>query len=289
MFKYFLYRFAQFCFAILPIRTSYFIAKVLSDCVYLFSWRDRRIVKKNLKQIIGDVENLNQRTREVFRNFGIYLVEFFYMKQKVSKEFIEKNINCKNISVLENVLKENKGGVLLTGHIGNWELGGVVLATLGFPVVAIALPHKERPVNDLFNQQRETHGVTIVQPHLAIRKCTEALKENKLIALLADRDFSTSGEIMDFLGRKTTIPKGAAMFSIKSEVPIIPVFCIRRENYTFDLEVEDPIYPSDCQVSENEKENVLELMCRYTRIIEQKIKEYPTQWLMFRKYWIENL
>ena len=60
--------------------------------------------------------------------------------------------------------------IILTGHIGNWEMGAAVLSEMGHKMTVIALPHKERLVNNLFNRQRTKHGVTIVPTSVAIRK-----------------------------------------------------------------------------------------------------------------------
>lgn len=288
MFKYFLYRFTQVLIKVFPIKISYVIASFLSGIVYLFSIRDRKLVKDNLRCILSDKtdKKLNQHTREVFRNFGLYLVEFFYMDYYVDREFISKNVVIENLDYLRETAKKG-GAVYIAAHVGNWELGAVVVSLLGYPLVAIALPHKERPVNDLFNRQRELKGITIVEPVYAIKRCMEALKNDKNIALLADRDFSMTGVEVDFFGRRMLIPKGAALFSLKTNKPIVPIFLIRQKNGKFILQIQKPIYPEDFAKSENEAINMEQLIKHYTKIIEDKIKEYPSQWLMFRKFWID--
>jgi len=286
MFKFLLYKFGQFCVHRLPLKLSYAITAFVSDMQCHFSPRDRRAVTNNLKVIFpsGSEEQITTLTLEVFRNFGRYLQEFFRMSKFLDREYIARNVKIENIEYLDGLLSEGKGGVLLTAHIGNWELGGVILSMLGYPIVAVALPHKERPVNDLFNHQRERWGVKIVQTNGAIRKCIEFLRENKIVALLADRDFGFSGEVMDFFGRKAMIPKGPAAFCQKTGAPIIPVFFTRTEDFTFRMVFEKPIYPPQ---SGDEHEVLLQLMKQYTTVIERKIREYPTQWLMFREFWVK--
>lgn len=284
MVKYILYKIGQFLVQCLPIRAAYRFAVFISDMQYQFSPRDRRAVTSNLKIILPFKKNVRREVREVFRNFGRYLLEFFRMDKYLDKEFINQHIKIENIHYVDQVLAGKKGGILLTAHVGNWELGGVVMGMLGYPIVAVALPHKERPVNDLFNRQREMRGVKIVQTGGTIRKCIEALRENKIVALLADRDFGMRGEPLDFLGRKTIIPKGPAVFSLKTGAPIIPGFLIRTQEDSFFLKFEEPIYPPQ---SGDEQENLLSVMKAYAAVIERKIREYPSQWLMFREFWIK--
>lgn len=284
MFKYYLYKFGQFCVTRLPLKWSYRIASLVSDMQYLLSFRDRRVIVNNLRQILPfPHQDEHKLARRVFRNFGKYLVEFFWMAKGLTKEYINQNIKIQNIHYIDEVLKEKKGGIVLAAHVGNWEMGAVVISMLGYPLVVVALPHKERPVNDLFNYQREARGVTVIQTNGAIRRCVQALKENKLVGLLADRDFSKNGIAMNFLGRPTMIPRGPAAFSLKTGAPIIPTFFVRH-NSTLTLIVEKPLLPAKGM---NEMEATRFLMAQYVNIIEQKIREYPTQWLMFREFWVK--
>ncbi len=291
MFKFLLYKFGQFCVNRLPVGISYWIARFLSDLQYWFSPRDRKAVKNNLRLILGtkgrpeDEARITATALKVFENFGLYLVEFFRMAHKVDEQFIRENVAINNIGVIDAMLKRGKGVVILTAHIGNWELGGVVLSKLGYPIVAIALPHKERPVNDLFNQQRETHGVTIIPMSIAVRRCIEALKENKLVALLADRDFTHHGEELDFLGRRSMIPKGAAVFAIKTGAAIVPTFLTRNNDNRFTLMMGEPILPTFVDEHVKDHAALLALMRQYSAVIERKIREFPDQWLMFREFW----
>ncbi len=298
MFKYLLYKFGQFCVNHLSPNAAYAMAAFISDWQYRLSFRDRQAVRHNLKIILGRQDHLEPETREVFRNFGRYLVDFFRMNRHVDKEFIQENVRIINRGHIDRVLAEGKGGIILTAHIGNWELGGVILSLLGYPVVGIALPHKERQVNRLFNQQRELKGMTIVQTTDAMRVCLEAIRNNKLVGVLADRDFTASGEILDFLGRKAFIPKGPAIFSKKTGAPIIPVFFVRENDGTFTLTCEAPMYPVNDSFSRkqekvnNDKEeaerlNLIPTIKQYAAIIEQKIRQHPTQWLMFREFWVK--
>ena len=259
----------------------------LSEMQYYFSFRDRRAVKNNLKVILNTDKDLSRYAKEVFRNFGKYLVEFFRMPRKLDAKYISEKVNTEDVKMLKKALEKGRGAIILTAHVGNWELGGVILSLLGYPSVAIALPHKERPVNDLFNAQRESKGITVVPPSMAIRRCIEALKNNKIIAVLADRDFTLHGEELDFLGKKAFIPRGAAIFSCRTGAPLVPTFFVRNaDDDGFTLIMEEPIEPPHfAKDGKNEETCMLHLMKQYTALIERKIREYPTQWLMFREFW----
>ena len=286
MFKFLFYKIGQFIVNRLPIELSYRYGIFLSDLQYFCSFRDRRAVRNNLRTILQTDQNLEPMVREVFRNFGRYLVEFFRMARTLDKKYIEQNVKLKNIHYVQEALARGKGVIILSAHLGNWELGGVILGVLGYPVIAVALPHKERPVNDLFNQQR-ARGMAVVPTNIAVRHCIEALRNNKLVAIAADRDFSLkNGEVLDFLGRKAMIPKGAAIFSLKTGAAIVPCFCIRNAKDNFTFTFEEPLIPPSDVPDDKEAATILALMKTYTTIIEKKIKQFPVQWLMFREFWV---
>jgi len=287
MFKFWVYKFGQFCVRHLPIKTAYAIATFMSDLHYLFSFRDRRAVRNNLTTILGDKINIEPQVREVFRNFGKYLVEFFRMDWEANKEFIKNNVRVLNQERLDKALTRGKGVIILTAHIGNWEFGGVVLSKLGYPSLAIALPHKERPVNDLFNNQREINGMTIVPVSQSVKKCLQTLKANRLISLLSDRDFTANGEVLPFLGREALIPRGAAVFASRTGATILPSFLTRDANDKFTLTIEEPIY-IDSIADEDNEEAILKIMKQYAAVIERKVRENPTQWMMFREFWLKE-
>lgn len=286
MFRYCLYKFGQFCVNILPLRLSYTIAVFISDLHYRFSVHDKKAVRENLKLILLDHADLEADVRKVFHNFGIYLVDFFRMEKSLNKDFIKKYVKFHHLERINEALSHGKGGIMLTGHIGNWELGAAVLSRLGYKILVIALSHKERAVNDLFDHQRQVHGISVVTPDVAGQKCGAALQANNLVGILADRDFTNHGLVQDFFGKPTSIPKGAALFACKHNAPIIPVTFTRAEDGLYDLKIWDIIYPDESFDREKPGQAWRDIHLQYTKLLEKMIFKYPTQWLMFRKFWI---
>jgi KDO2-lipid IV(A) lauroyltransferase len=297
MFNYILYRLGQFLVLSLPLKLSYRLAIFICDVHFLFANIDRKTVKENLKAIFPE-KTLRERKRirlEMFRNFAKYLVDFFRFSI-LNKEYIKNNITIENLHYLDETLKKGKGGIILTAHIGNWELGGVVVAQLGYPFWAVALPHKNKKVNDFFNFQRGIKNVKIIPFGKAVRQSLTVLKENKLLALVGDRDFTKEkGIAVDFLNKCTTLPKGPAAFALKTGAAIIPGFMLRNPDDSFTLRFEKPIEIPEHTLNsqhqntgfELDEKKLKEITILYKTIIEAYIKKYPEQWYMFRKYWID--
>ncbi|MBF0619229.1 MAG: lysophospholipid acyltransferase family protein [Candidatus Omnitrophica bacterium] len=287
MIQYFLYKFCLFIIHCIPRPQAYRFGQFLADRHYRNSNRDRVAVENNLRQILGADTDVHEKAREVFLNFGRYLVDFFLMYKMVDSLFVADNVVVEGLHYLKEVEARGKGGIILTAHIGNWELGGAVSAKLGYPLTVIALPHKERKVNILFNKQREAHGVTVIPANTAVRRCIEALRQNKFIAVVGDRDFGTFGEPLPFLGRMTLMPKGAAFFSYRTGAPIIPSFMIPQEDGKYMMSYAAPIWPPEDSGGDG-KDAIIALMKQCVAAIEAKIREYPTQWLMFREFGVEK-
>ncbi|MCM8791769.1 MAG: lysophospholipid acyltransferase family protein [Candidatus Omnitrophica bacterium] len=280
------YRIGRFLAEHLPVSISYFIAVIISDVHYFFAHQDRKEVFDNLKVIFPYKSKKEIATirRKLFRNFAKYLVDFFRFS-KLDREYIRKKIQVENIEYLKEALSYQKGIVALTAHFGNWELGGILMAIMGFPIWAVALPHRDRRVDEFFNFQREKKGLKVIPLEEATKRALELLRQNKLVAILGDRDFTSTGIILDFFQKPTLFPLGPAIFSLRTGAPIVSGFIIRKYKDYFILRFEKPIYPPQ---NGNLKENIRILISQYKNIFERYIRRYPDQWYMFRKFWFEK-
>jgi lauroyl/myristoyl acyltransferase len=284
MYNYILYRIGQFIALNVPLKFGYMLAVFFSDLHYIFADKDRKAVKENLQAIFPEKSDREIRRIRIrmFRNFAKYLVDFFRF-QKLDKEYIKKNIRIENIDYFDEAYAKGKGVIVLTAHLGNWELGGVVVSLSGYPFWVVALPHKDKRVNIFFNSQRESKGIKVIPLGKAVRTCLNVLKENRLLALAGDRDFTEKGIVLDFFGKPAFFPEGPAAFSLKTGSIIVPGFMLRNKDDSFTLTIEKPI---EFNPTGAKNKDLRELMERYIAIFEDYIRRYPDQWYMFRRFWI---
>lgn len=288
MMNIFLYRLGQWIALSLPLRFAYALAVIFSDIHHIFADQDRKFLSMNLKAIFPDKSDREiRRIRiNVARNFSKYLVDFFRY-EKIDKEFIKKQVTIENLRYFDQALAKGRGVIVLTAHIGNWELGGVVLAQVGYPMWVVALEHKYKAVNDFFNRQRESKGMKVIPFSKAARQCMSMLKMNELVALVGDRDFTKEGGLItDFFGKPVSLPKGPAAFALKTGAVIVPGFLIRNPDDTFTLHIENPIDPLEPGYGQDGEKALKELINRYKIIFEECIRRYPDQWYMFKKFWV---
>jgi KDO2-lipid IV(A) lauroyltransferase len=282
---YYLFILGKTLALILPRNMGYFLAKICAVAKYYFSKKDRETVNYNLGPVIRDVKERRKVALEVFVNFSYYLVDFFRYS-KLDKKFIEKYVKIDGLEYLNRYLAENNGVIALSAHLGNYELGGAVAALLGYPIYAVALPHKDKRTNELFNRQRECVGMKVISTGATVKKCFSCLNQGNMIAFLGDRDFSGGGVKVKMFSRYARLPRGPVFFAIKTGASIVPCFFVRENKKYYRFIFVKPIFLNrgDSKGKDEEKKALEE----YVSVLEKYIKKYPQQWYMFEKYWLKT-
>lgn len=287
MLGFLIYKISQFLASILPLKVSYEIAEVIAYIYYLLARNSRRVILYNLRRGLeekySDVK-IRYIARQIFKNFGKGVVDFCKFS-KINKNFVEDDVDINNLEYIDEVLG-NKGVIALTGHIGNYELGGVVLSILGYPVNVVAMPHRRKKVENFFLKQRHIKGINVIPVGFAFRECYRRLLSKEVLALLSDRKYSRSGIAVECFNKKVLVPKGPAVLSLKTNSAIVSGYMIRK-NHHFELTFERPIYPENIE-GDSFQERVRKLAQQYITTMEKYIEKYPEQWILFHKLFIDK-
>ncbi len=284
MLEYLAYKMAMTISLYTPLRFAYWVALRVADLHYLFDGKARRAVKKNLRRVLGPGRNesmIGYEARWTFRQFGKYLAEFFRFA-RFGARFVEKHVLTSGAENLEEALNGGHGAILVSAHLGNWELGVSVFVDLGYDVTSVVLEHENNRINTLLNEQRIHRGVEVLPVGGYLRGCYRALKEGNLVALLGDRDVTGAGIKMKFFGKEVALPQGPARLSVRTGAPILPVFMMRRPNDSWHTYIERPIYPD---ASVDREEEIQRIMKEYVPILERFIRWHPSQWATFYDFW----
>ena len=282
MFGYFVYRIAQWIVMAFPKRAAYKVAVTVANIFYLFRWKMRKALIENLRYVFPEKEEkiIRYYARLTFRNFGKYLADFFCF-DKFDRETMEKEVKILGRENIEECLGKGKGVITVSAHLGNWELGAVVVALLGYKLNVVALSHGSAKVDSLFVRQRENKGVKVIPLGKAVSHCIRALRRNELIALLGDRAINETGVRVPFFGKEVSLPRGPAVLSLHNTAPILPVFLIRTKQGKFCFIFDKPIF--DIEAGGKKEEKIKRITEKFVRIIETYIRQYPGQWYMFEK------
>jgi KDO2-lipid IV(A) lauroyltransferase len=284
MILYVLYRIGVFLALALPLKITYRVASAIADMYCRISAKDRDAVAGNLRVVLGDTvdgKKLEDMSREVFKNFAKYLVDFFRFTE-IDEKYIKRLVKIEGVEHIKSALAKGKGVIMLSAHIGNWELGGAALSLSGYPINAVVLTHQNKKINDFFTRQRLKGKMRPIEMGASLKDCYRVLKGNGLLALMGDRDFTKNGLAIKFFGKTTLLPKGPAVFGYREGAAIVPTFMVRQPDDSFRLFMEPPIFADR---GEDESRAVTELANRYVRVMEAYIRQYPTQWYVFRELW----
>jgi KDO2-lipid IV(A) lauroyltransferase len=195
-------------------------------------------------------------------------------------ERIERYVTCEGRDVLESATRTGKGAILVTAHVGNWELAALYLRTLGYGIHVVAGIQMNRLLTRAVSEAKEARGITVVGPDRSYRNLIEALNSNNLVALLLDGDIYTGGEKVEFFGKEIPLPRGPIQLGRRTGSPIVGGFCRRTRGGKYHLRLET-IFEA------GELEHIPEpraLQCLYARI-EDYIRANSDQWCMLRDFW----
>ncbi len=266
------------------------LAFVTSACVYCFTASQRRGARANLRVVTGKrwVEPLILSSYYKFaRNWCDIM-----LMMRLSGERLHSLIGRRSDSKpMDEALAAGTGAILVSPHLGNWELGGIGLADMGYPVNVLTFREPDERFNSQRERLRSQRGIRFIYVDrddpspLAIIEAVNALRRNEVLALLGDRDGSSHTIAMDFFGRPCNLPVGAAYLSITSGAPVIPVFVI-LENGRYSTIMEEAIYfrGSHGQHAEAIRSGMEKLVA----VFEKYIRAYPDQWYNYYDFWEER-
>jgi KDO2-lipid IV(A) lauroyltransferase len=279
---YYEYSLAIFIAQHLPLSINYKFATLVAHLIYLYNRRLRQTIQSHLNHFIQSAQlplDANRLTKETLINFYKYLVDFFRVS-RLTQDYVTRNIPIHGKEYLDTALTEGKKVVILTGHIGNWELGAIALSKLGYRFTSLALDHPNPRVNRLFQERRKSVGMQVYPLNLAgIRECYKALNSGRIVALLGDLEFGSGGIELDWFGEKVRVPKGPAMIARRTGAVVIPAVMVREEDDHLAIYMAEPM---TAQITDNPEQDVIEDTKRYLDVFGKFIQQYPNQWYRFR-------
>ena len=232
-----------------------------------------------------------ERVREVaagcYEHFGRELAAVARMGRLRPGTLLERTAGTEAArAVWEEATAGGGGALLVTGHLGNWELGGAAIAALGVPVSAVVKRQSNRRVDRLLSRLRRGLGVEPVGMARAGRELPRALEEGRGVALVADQDAGPRGVFVPFLGRPASTFRGPARLSLRHGAPLLFGGLVREgEGYRLLLErVEAPEGPAgieDGDVGEAERALTRAWVAR----LEAAVRRRPDQYFWFHRRW----
>ncbi|MBI3252883.1 MAG: lysophospholipid acyltransferase family protein [Candidatus Omnitrophica bacterium] len=272
--RFYFYAVARALSRVLPKPAAAALAKGAAALYGNFFSKDLPAIQSNLRAVLPAGSDTQKESRALIASFFLYFVDLFYGRS-LSAEWIEKKVRITGRPYLDEALARKKGVILVSGHVGNWELGGMVLAALGYRLHGIAIEHADKRIERIFRDRRARHGLGVIPHHSPARRYFEVLNKNEILALNADRLFRGEGVPADFLGRRVFFPGGFPRIAASSGAPVVPVFFVSTPDGGYELDIQEPIPLSTTE----------EMVQNFASRLEKKIKQRPRQWFIFEPFW----
>ena len=190
-------------------------------------------------------------------------------------------VQIRNVEVLDAALAENRGTLIVTGHLGNWEFIPAVLAERGYPMTVYAGAQTNPLTDELHNETRRGFGIHLLGKGAdAVMEIWHALKQRRIVGLLIDQDERKSGVFVDFFGTPASTRRGVAAFHRMFGSPVLLCVCPQVGEG-----VEVIFERIEFTASGNPEMDERELLQRATFAFEQQVRQYPEQYFWMHRRW----
>jgi len=252
----------------------------------------KKVVMENLNFVFASKttpDNRRKTAREIddicrgcYETFGTAIVS--YMRYKLlTPDFFKTHCTYENMEILDDLLKEGKGIVVLGAHIGGWEYVMTCASSIGYNISLIAKTIPNPYLNDLVISYRLKNNLKSIPPKDSRDRVLKALSENELIALVFDQNMpGRRGIFVDVFGKAASTVKSTAGIVRDSKAPVVGGVMRRVGPAKYHMK----IYPQISWIKhENwERERFLNTQ-KWAKFIEEAILEAPEQWFWLHKRW----
>jgi len=278
----FLYKLGKKYVELLPVPFIYFTARVLGFFSFLFD-RKKVYVLRNLRNITNESGvKLFLLGIDFYNQFALNIADYFIV---VVKGFDKIKILTPKEEVLNklNELKGDKGLVIPTAHLGNWEVAGVLVGSLGFRAHGIGLPQKEEDVEKFYEELRKRFNVIVHPFQGGFIGAYKGVKNGDIATIVSDRDINKDGVCVKFFGKNVTFPKGASVLAYRTKVNSVFATLI-REHDGYKVYFSEKF---DIDFNLEESEFSKQYVSKFASVLEKFVRMYPTQWFHFFDYFEE--
>ena len=263
----------------MPVWLGYLLADAFTEIHFRFFPARRHAALANLAVILPRASRRDRTriARLMMRSYNRMMFEFFRLPH-MSREELFANVEVVGREHLELATARGRGLILASSHLGNWELGAVALAQMGYTLYAVAGVQLGRWLSGAVRDTKSELSIVTVSPEDGFRKLLRALEHNDPVALVVDGDIYQHGVEVEFFGRTYNFPAGPGVLAQRTGALVICGYCERVGRARFRLTLEEPLDPADFPT-------VAALNQAVAGTIERHIREHIDQWCIFRPMW----
>ena len=264
--------------SVLPRRLRLALAAQVARVAERLMPVERAVVRGNLRRVTGaDGPALDRETRRLFQTFAMCFADLVSTNRGGARR-LERYLD--GVSGVEVAFGAQTGGIIsLTAHLGNWEMGGRLLARRsGRPTHVVVAGDEQQALERWV--RRDGEGMRFVPRGRPTTVLTllAALRRGENVAAQGDRALGGRGDVLvPFFGAPAPFPVGPFVLARASGAPLIPAFCIMRDDRRYQMTVHEPF-----TVKRGGEESALR---HWVQLLEGEVRAHPTQWFNFYDVW----
>src|SRR5450755_3496752 len=270
---------------LLPRPAARFAGASFAAAAYALRAPLRRAAMFNLTLAFPDWSDAKRKRviRRMIQQIGWMAAEFSQFP-KYTRENIQKIVVVDGFENFDAARRRGKGVLFLTGHMSAWELSSFAHALYGYPLHFLVRPVGNRRVDALINGYRCLSGNRPIDKNKSARAILKVLGEAGTVGILMDHNTSLDeGVFVNFFGVPASTSSGLARLALRTDAAVVPGFLVwdssrRKYRLRFEKAVE-------LARTGDEEADVIENTQRFTRVIEEHVRQYPDQWLWVHKRW----
>ncbi len=272
--------------AFLPWRLAVHFGGFLGMLSFYVLGRERKRSYEGLRIAFGAEKSeqaLGIIARRHFCNLGKGLIEILNLKN-LKKDRLEKLISVEGEEYLKAAEASGKGTILITGHIGNWELMAAALSIRGYHLHVIATPLYDPRIDEAVIKIRAGFNIETISRGTpsSSRKILNVLRSKEILGLLIDQDTRVDGVFVNFFNKKAHTPAGAAQLALRSGAATMMCFVTRLPGDRHRITIEKPMRLFQ---SGHKEKDIEANTAMFTSRIEEHVKQYPDQWVWMHRRW----
>ncbi|MFQ5543780.1 MAG: lysophospholipid acyltransferase family protein [Nitrospiria bacterium] len=270
----------------LPWHIGVYFGGLLGGVTYHILRRERKRSIEGLQVAFGETKSMSELetiSKRNFKNLGKGLIEILNL-HRLTPERVQSLISIEGEEYLQEAVNRGEGTILVTGHIGNWELLAAGLCIRGHRIHAIAAPILDHRIDEWIVQLRSRLKVETISRGApsSSRKILSVLRRQEILGLLIDQDAKVDGVFVNFFNKKAYTPAGAAQLALRKGVTTMMCFVTRLPGDRHHITIQKPIHL--IRTGDGEKDIEMNTAL-FTSRIEEQIKQYPDQWVWMHRRW----
>ena len=261
----------------------------VGDLLYRFGRKHAQRAIDNLQRSYPDwsAQQVEQTARASMRHLVEFTVDTLHTPRLIHANNWPQRIQATQLGQAVSVLNTGRPVILVTGHMGNFELLGYALAVLGYDIDAVARPLDNPLISDWIFSIREKQGMRVITKRNATDQMVGALNSGRALGFIADQNAGDKGTFVPFFDRLASAHKSIAILATQMNATIVCGYAFRSGSrsapqFHYDVGTTDIIHPEDWA---DQPDPWYYITARYTRALEAMVRLRPDQyWWMHRRW-----